>query len=177
MSDSSHAHRRLLVLFAVLAGVVLALVPAPAGARVVPMEWHRLDIGNEPPSHERLKCLTDGEWRCMYTSLPGPGLTNGPFRGIFTGTDVTGTQECADWLGDLCDEVVRIIDGQEQFFEPGTQRDPEFPPVHVQLLVLEDGTMWVTWIDSLFGTFSCPWYPTWAEAQTLPAECIALPEP
>jgi hypothetical protein len=153
-----------------LVGTLLALLPSPAGARVVPMEWHRLDIGNDPPAHERLKCLTDGEWRCQYTSLPGPGVTNGTFRGTFVSTNTDA--DCLVWLGELCASVVQVVDGYEQFFEPGTQSDPEFPPVHVELLLLDDGTLWVAWIGSLFGTFACPWYPTWQEAQTAPADCL-----
>ena len=73
--------------------------------------------------------------------------------------------------------MVRVIEGSEQFYEPGTQSNPEFPPVHIQLLVLDDGSLWVTWIESDFGTFSCPWYPTWAQAQTSPADCLAPTEP
>jgi hypothetical protein len=172
MSTRQPGRRVLSLLVVLIAGMLLGLLAAPAGARVIPMEWHRLDIGNDPPSHERLKCLTDGEWRCRYTSVPGPGLTNGTFRGTFEGTDVTDSWVCPDWLGeDICGSVVRVVSGMEQFFEPGTQSDPEFPPVRVELIVLDDGTLWVAWIDSLFGTFACPWYETFDDALISPSDC------
>jgi hypothetical protein len=82
---------RLLALLAFVS--ILALVAAmPAAAAVRPQEWHRYNI-YEPlgPSHERLRCLTNDQWRCRYDTVPEPklGFSNPNVIGTFIGTDVT----------------------------------------------------------------------------------------
>ena len=71
------ARRLWAVLTAVLAGALLLVTGAtPAAAAVTPMQWHRYNI-YEPgaPSHERLICLTDGEWRVMRHRGSSPILS------------------------------------------------------------------------------------------------------
>lgn len=167
--------RRLMSLLAALcAGVLLTVVGAsPAGADTTPLRWHRYNIADDPPNHERLSCLTDGEWRCLYDKVPEPtlGLSWDRAKGVFTGTDVTSTWECPDWYPtDLCDSVSRVISGTISYGPPG---NPGFGPVDAEIVLTSDGTMWFSWI----GVFACPWYPTFAQALTSPADCVFNPSP
>ena len=166
--------RRLLSLLAALcAGVLLTVVSAsPVGADTTPLRWHRYNIADDPPSHERLSCLTNDEWRCLYDKLPERrlGFSWDPTKGFFTGTDVTSTWECPDWYPtDLCDSVTRVIAGTITYTGPQGGRFP----VDAEIILTSDGTLWFSWI----GLFTCPWYPTFAEALTSPADCVFNPSP
>jgi len=97
----------------------------PAAASVRPLEWHRYSI-YEPlgPSHERLRCLTDAQWRCSYDTVPEPelGFSNPKVIGSFIGTDVTSTWKCpkGHWFpADICDSAARVISGVQTFIQPG----------------------------------------------------------
>ena len=119
-------------------------------------------------------CLTDGEWRCKYDTVPAPtfGFSNPLVMGTFVGTDVTDSWECpdADWFPtEICDSATRVISGTQSFVEPV---QGELFTVDVLLIVTEDGTLWDYWID----LFVCPWYPTFAQALTSPAECTFGPD-
>ena len=59
--------RRLMSLLAALCACVLLTVVAAssADAETTPLRWHRYNIAEDPPNHERLSCLTDGAWRCL----------------------------------------------------------------------------------------------------------------
>ena len=167
--------RRLMSLLAALCACVLLTVVAAssADAETTPLRWHRYNIAEDPPNHERLSCLTDGEWRCLYDKLPEPtlGLSWDQARGVFIGTDVTSTWECPDWYPtDLCDSVTRVIAGTITYMGP---RRGQFGPVDAEIVLTSDGTMWFSWI----GQFACPWYPTFAEALTSPADCVFNPSP
>ena len=120
--------RSWLWLTAILTGALLLIAPAtPAAAAgsVTPMVWHRYNV-YEPisPSHERLRCLTDGQWRCLYDTVPAPtlGFSNPLVKGTFVGTDVTDSWECpaADWFPtDICDSAAQVVSGTQSFVFPG----------------------------------------------------------
>jgi hypothetical protein len=161
-------------LLAVLGGALLLLlataVPAGAGP-VTPVQWHRYNVYEpDAPSHERLRCLTDGEWRCLYDTVPEPvmGFSNPSVKARFVGTDITTDWACPDWFtSEICGSVVRAIAGTQTFIEPGAGVIFE---VDVVLLLTDDGALWDYWV----GQFVCPWYPTLEEAiASFPAEdCI-----
>lgn len=163
--------RRLLTLLATLcAGVLLTMAASPAASDTTPLRWHRYNIADDPPSHERLSCVTDGQWRCLYDKLPERtlGFSWDQTKGFFVGTDVTSTWECPDWYPtDLCDSVTRVISGTITYTGP---RGGRFP-VDAELILTSDGTLWLSWV----GLFACPWYPTFAEALTSPADCVFNP--
>jgi hypothetical protein len=134
-----------------------------------PQEWHRYNI-YEPlgPSHERLQCLTDTQWRCKYDTVPEPdlGFSNPNVIGTFVGTDVTGTWECPKGHGfpaDICDSATSVISGVQTFIQPGGERDS----LDAVFIVTDDGALW----DYFVGFAVCPWYPTFEQALTSPAEC------
>ena len=131
----------LLAVLALLAPLLGAVAP-PAQARVEPRTWHRHNV-YEPgsPSHERLRCLTDGVWRCKYDTVPEPtlGFSDPAVKATFVGTEVTGA-ECPDWFTtELCTSVVRVVVGTQTFVLPG---EGELFTVDVALLVTEDGDLW-----------------------------------
>lgn len=165
-------------LVAILTGTLLAFAPATSATAlgpVTPQIWHRNNIF-EPlgPSHERLRCLTDGQWRCQYDTVPEPtiGFSNPRVKGTFVGTDVTNSFACpqADWFPtQICRSVTQAIAGTQTFTDPG--RGTLFD-VQAVLLVLDDGSLWDYWVDIL----ACPWYPTFNQALTSPAGCSFSPE-
>lgn len=165
-----------LLVTAALAGAMLLITAAmPAAASVRPLEWHRYNI-YEPlaPSHERLRCLTNDQWRCKYDTVPEPqlGFSNPKEKATFIGTDVTGTWECpeADWFpSDICDSATRVISGVQTFTLPG---EGELFSVDAVYIVTDDGTLWNYWVDQ----FVCPWYPTFEQALTSPPDCTFNPE-
>jgi hypothetical protein len=155
---------------AALLGVPLLLLgaPAPASASTTPLEWHRVNIYDDPPNHERWMCLTDGEWRCRYDQVPEPtlGFSFNQFRAVFTGTDVTGTWECPDWFPDaICGAATRVVSGTSTAIFP---RHGGTLSGEAVFIVTGEGTLWFYWVDQ----FVCPWYPTFGEALTSPAECV-----
>jgi len=163
-----------------LLGALLAgTITAPATASVQQVEWHRYNPYD--PSHERLRCVTDGEWRCMHDSPPEPnlGFIDPEAKATFVGTDVTATWKCPTWRRfprEICASAVRVISGEETFvFTGGDDPFPTFT-VEVELIVLADGTMWNYWVRP-FGTFVCPWYPTFEQALASPAECVFAAKP
>lgn len=50
------------------AGLLLAVLVTPASAGMS-SQWHRVNPGN-PPGHERLICVGEDAWRCLYDVLP-----------------------------------------------------------------------------------------------------------
>lgn len=177
MLPRSTRHHSWAWLTAILTGALLLIAPAtPAGAAssATPLMWHRYNI-YEPisPSHERLRCLTDGQWRCQYDTVPEPtlGFTNPSVKGTFVGTDVTDSWECpkAHWFpNDICDSAARVISGTQSFVLPGSG---ELFTVDVVYIVTDDGTLWNYWVDQ----FVCPWYPTFEQALTESAGCTFNP--
>jgi hypothetical protein len=164
--------RRWSLLAALLGGTLLLLgAPAPAAASTTPLQWHRVNIYDDPPNHERWSCLIDGDWRCRYDQIPEPtlGFSFNQFRAVFTGSDVTGAWECPGWFpGDICTSAATIVSGTSTVIFPrhgGTfTGDAEF-------ILTDEGRLWFYWVDQ----FVCPWYPTFDEALTLPAECVFNP--
>jgi hypothetical protein len=82
---------------------------------------------------------------------------------------VTGAWECPDWFpGDICASAARVVSGTSTVIIPrhgGTfTGDAEF-------IITDEGLLWVYWVDQ----FVCPWYPTFNEALTSPAECAWEP--
>ena len=144
----------------------------PAAATVRPLQWHRHNI-YEPlaPSHERLRCLTGDQWLiCKYDTVPEPklGFSDPDVRGTFVGRDVTRTWECpeADWFpSDICEFATRAFSGVQTFYDPGSG---EVFSVDVVFIVTDDGALWNYWVDQ----FVCPWYPTFKQALSSPADCF-----
>jgi len=155
-----------------LAGLAVSIVAAPAAA-TTPTTWHRLNIAANPPEHERYSCLESATWRCRYDKLPEPalGFSWDQTRGTFSGTDTTSDWVCPAWFpGDVCDAADTVISGVGTFVFP---RASGGFSVDQQLLVSDDGRLWIYWGDSF--QFVCPWYPTFADALTNDANCIIAP--
>jgi hypothetical protein len=57
----------------------------------------------------------------------------------------------------------------QRFTEPG---QGEVFRVDAVFIVTDDGTLWYYWVDA----FVCPWYPTFEQSLTSPADCIFGPE-
>ena len=137
------------------------------------MRWHRYNI-YEPlgPSHERLRCHTDDRRLvCKYDTVPEPklGLSNPDVKGTFKGRDVTGTWECPDWFPrDICESATRVFSGVQRFTEPG---QGEVFRVDAVFIVTDDGMLWDYFVDFAV----CPWYPTFKQALTSPADCVFSP--
>jgi hypothetical protein len=172
MPTRSTRRRLWLLLTVALAGAMLLTTATPAAATVRPMRWHRYNI-YEPlgPSHERLRCLTNDQWRCKYDTVPEPklGFSNPNVIGTFVGTDVTGTWECPDWFpADICASATRAISGVQTFIQPG---QGELFSLDAVFIVTDDGALWDYFVDFAV----CPWYPTFEQALTSPAECIFGP--
>jgi hypothetical protein len=162
---------RLTAAFA-LAGLALSIVAAPVGA-TTPTTWHRLNIYNNPPEHERFGCLEAATWRCGYDKLPNPKLGLGwdQTKGTFTGVDTTASWVCPDWFpGDVCDSADTVISGVGSFVFP---RASGGFSVDQQLLVSDDGRLWIYWGDAF--QFVCPWYPTFDAALTNDEQCVFAP--
>jgi hypothetical protein len=149
------------------------MAATPAAADTTPLRWHRFNVADSPPSHERLSCLTDGQWRCRYDKVPEPtlGFSWDQTTGVFTGTEVTGTWECPAWFpSGVCDSATQVISGTLTYTAP--QHRGTFT-VDAELIVTGDGALWLYWVDA----FVCPWYPTFGQALTSPADCIFNPTP
>lgn len=161
------AHRRWLVLALVLGSLMVSvLVPAIAAAGTSPSRWHRLNDAADPPEHERFGCLVAGaSWDCRYDKVPGPGLSWDQTRGTFTGEDTTADWTCPGWFpGPACDAADTVVTGVGSFTFP---RASGGFSVDQQLLVGDDGRLWIYWVDA----FVCPWYPTFDQALGSPSAC------
>jgi hypothetical protein len=136
---------------------VLAMTSATL-AGTTPMGWHRLNVHNDPAEHERFGCLAADVWRCRYDKLPGPGLAWDQTRGTFWGVETTSAWICPTWFPtEACDAADTVVSGVTTFVQPRHGGTSEFDQ---QLLVGDDGRLWIYWTD----LFVCPWYPTFAEA-------------
>ena len=144
-----------------------ALVLVGAATSTTSLQWHRVNIYDDPPNHERWRCLTDGEWRCLFDNLPEPtlGFFVSGVRAVFTGTDVTGRWQCPSWFpGAVCGSAVRVVAGTAAVVLP--RHSGTFTGEAV-FLVTASGDLWFYFVDD----FVCPWYSTFDEALTSPAEC------
>jgi hypothetical protein len=164
--------RRRSIASAISAALLLTLVLAGgATASTVPMGWHRLNVHTDPAEHERFGCLAGDAWRCRYDKLPEPtlGLSWDQTRGTFSGTETTSTWVCPAWFpGDACDAADTVVSGVMTFVPP---RDGDAFDVDQQLLVADDGTLWVYWTDQ----FVCPWYQTFDETFESESSCTFAP--
>lgn len=161
------AHRRWLVLATVLGSLLVTmLAPSIASAGTSPLRWHRLNDAASPPEHERFGCLVAGDtWNCRYDKVPGPGLSWDQTRGTFTGEDTTADWTCPSWFpGVACDAADTVVTGVGSFAFP---RHSGGFSVDQQLLVGDDGRMWIYWTDQ----FVCPWYGTFDEALRSDSAC------
>jgi hypothetical protein len=154
--------RRVIGAIAITASLVLAVaVPATAVASTSTVSWHRLNVHSDPPEHERFACRVMGDvWRCGYDKVPDPtlGLAWDQTRGTFVGEDTTGDFSCPDWFpADACDSADLVVTGVASFTFPRASGGFE---VDQQLLVGDDGGLWIYWV----GQFVCPWYPTFEDA-------------
>ena len=171
--DTPRARRQIRSLVCVMAVVaVLALAAAPAVSAGGPTRWHRLNP-SDPPEHERYTCRTGDVWYCRYDKLPEPELGFGwnQTHGIFTGTETAF--ECPEWFSDApCDAADTVISGTGTFwtFDDSLRPTGSFS-VDQQLLVSDDGTLWIYWTD----LFVCPWYPTFEDALEADPSCEFAP--
>lgn len=160
----------------ILAAIGTAFALVVAASSIVnaagPTTWHRLNPG-DPPEHERFTCRTGDVWTCRYNKLPEPdlGFAWNQTRGVFTGTETAF--ECPDWFSDApCDAADTVISGVGTFwtFDNALRPTGSFS-VDQQLLVSDDGTLWVYWTD----LFVCPWYATFGEALMSDPSCEFAP--
>jgi hypothetical protein len=166
---STGAARLILAALAALAVILVAAAPSAAGQ---PLTWHRLNPG-DPPEHERYTCLAGETWHCRYNKLPEPdlGFAWNQTRGVFTGTETAF--ECPEWFSSApCDAADTVISGVGTFwtYDDALRPTGSFD-VDQQLLVADDGTLWIYWVD----LFVCPWYPTFAEALVADPSCDFAP--
>jgi hypothetical protein len=168
--SASRFGRRVFVA-AITAIFLIGLAAGAVSASVTTVTWHRLNPGN-PPEHERFACLAGATtWKCRYDKLPEPTLGFGwdSTRGTFSGSDTTGDWACPDWFtSDPCDAADTVISGVGTFYFP---RASGSFSVDQQLLVSDDGTLWLYWVDQ----FVCPWYPTFDEALDSDPSCVFAP--
>jgi hypothetical protein len=155
---------------AMTAILLLGLAAGSVSASVSTMTWHRLNPG-DPPEHERFACQAGATWSCRYDKLPEPklGFAWNQTRGTFSGTDTTSDWVCPEWFtSDPCAAADTVITGVGTFYFP---RASGSFSVDQQLLVSDDGRLWVYWVDQ----FVCPWYPTFAEALASDPSCDFAP--
>lgn len=156
----------------VFTGLLLVLVMSGAVmARTTPLSWHRLNVHSDPAEHERFGCLAGEVWRCHYDKLPEPtlGLDWDQTRGTFWGTETTSDWSCPAWFpADACASADTVVSGVGTFVFP---RASGSFSVDQQLLVSDDGGLWVYWTD----LFVCPWYPTFDEALASESSCTFAP--
>ena len=165
---SRRTQRRTLVGAIVAASMLLSLVPSIALAATSTTTWHRLNVHSDPPEHERFRCLVSADaWTCRYDKLPDPtlGLSWDQTRGVFSGQDTTAEWTCPDWFpSDACDAADTVVTGVSTFTFP---RASGGFSVDQQLLVGDDGRLWIYWVDQ----FVCPWYPTFGDALVSDGSC------
>jgi len=153
--------------------LLLGMASAPVAASGPPESWHRLNVYGDPPEHERFACLTGDVWTCRYDKVPDPKLGLGwdQTRGVFRGTVTTPDWVCPAWFPtDACDAADTVVSGVGSFTFP---RASGGFSVDQQLLVSDDGRLWVYWGDDF--QFVCPWYPTFGEALTSDSSCAFAP--
>lgn len=161
--------RAIIVASAIIALLLVSGAPVAAAG---PTTWHRLNPGN-PPEHERFSCLAGSTWSCRYDKLPEPdlGFAWNQTRGVFTGSE-TGFV-CPGWFSAApCDAADTVITGMSTFrtYDYSLRPTGSFS-VDQQLLVSDDGTLWIYWV----GQFVCPWYPTFGEALASDPSCEFAP--
>jgi hypothetical protein len=161
--------RRLLTALSAVAMLLAVAAPASAAG---PLTWHRLNP-SDPPEHERYLCLPGATWSCRYDKLPEPRLgfgwnqTRGTFKGQVTGFD------CPSWFSAAaCDAADTVVTGVGTFYTYNSSLRPTGSfSVDQQLLVGDDGTLWIYWVD----LFVCPWYPTFQQALANDPSCDFAP--
>jgi len=150
--------------------LLLGLAAGAVSASVDTLTWHRLNPG-DPPEHERFSCVAGATWWCRYDKLPERtlGFAWDQTRGTFSGTETTDDWVCPEWFtSDPCDAADTVISGVGTFYFP---RASGSFSVDQQLLVADDGRLWLYWVDQ----FVCPWYPTFAEALDSDPSCVFAP--
>ena len=158
-------------LVAVITALLLVGLGAGAvSASVTTLTWHRLNPA-DPPEHERFFCVAGATWSCRYDKLPERrlGFAWNQTRGTFSGIDTTDDWVCPEWFtSDPCAAADTVISGVGTFYFP---RASGTLSVDQQLLVSDDGRLWVYWVDQ----FVCPWYPTFGEALATDPSCVFIP--
>jgi hypothetical protein len=153
--------------------LLLGLGAAPATASAQPTSWHRLNVYNDPPEHERLRCVARATWSCLYDKVPGPqlGLHWDGTRGVFRGDVMTTGWVCPAWFpGDACSSADTVVSGVGTFVFPHGQGGFS---VDETLLVSDEGSLWVYWADDF--QFVCPWYASFDRALVSDASCTFAP--
>ena len=174
MSWSPHGNRQRSFVATSMALLLLLGVGASAAtASGPPPSWDRLNVHSDPPEHERFACLAGSVWACRYDKLPSPQLGLGwdQTRGTFSGTVTTSDWVCPDWFPTAaCDAADTVVSGIGTFVFP---RASGGFSVDQQLLVSNDGRLWIYWGDDF--QFVCPWYPTFADALVSDSFCVFAP--
>ena len=150
--------------------LLLGLAAGAVSASVTTLTWHRLNPG-DPPEHERYFCVAGATWSCRYDKLPERrlGFAWDQTRGTFSGTNTTDDWVCPEWFtSDPCAAADTVISGVGTFYFP---RASGSFSVDQQLLVSDDGLLWIYWVDQ----FVCPWYPTFGEALATDPSCVFIP--
>jgi hypothetical protein len=174
MGTLGRSASRILRTITIATAVVSILLGAVATAASAagPTTWHRLNPG-DPPEHERYACRAGEVWHCRYDKLPERdlGFAWNQTRGVFTGEETTFA--CPAWFSDApCDAADTVITGVGTFWTYDYSLRPTGSfDVDQQLLISDDGTLWIYWIDQ----FVCPWYPTFAEALANDPSCEFAP--
>ena len=126
--------------------LLLGLAAGAVSASVTTLTWHRLNPG-DPPEHERYFCVAGATWSCRYDKLPERrlGFAWDQTRGTFSGTDTTDDWVCPEWFtSDPCAAADTVISGVGTFYFP---RASGSFSVDQQLLVSDDGLLWIYWVD------------------------------
>ena len=166
------------LVLAAVSGAAIVLATAASTAAAQPLTWHRLNPFGGPnggPEHERYLCLPGTTWSCRYDKLPEPrlGFSWNQTRGVFTGEPTSGF-DCPDWFSETaCDAADTVVTGVGTFstYDYSLRPTGSFS-VDQQLLVGDDGNLWIYWVSN---GFACPWYPTFAEALTNDPACVSAP--
>jgi hypothetical protein len=153
--------------------------PAVAVPETAPT-WHRLNPFTDSgmPEHEQLRCLTNRQWVCRYDKAPEPqlGFTWDRTIGMFHGRELDlDSWDCAEWLGEVCDEATMVVAGQINFANANRFA---FQVWNELIFTSGDGLapLYVHWPD--FG-FACAWYGSLEDAMAadpnMEGNCLLAP--
>ena len=149
--------RRVLILFAIGALLVVSACASSSGISNLQGQWHRNNYG---AGHEILDCSgSTAQVLCEYTT--DPESNSGTFAGA-----VVDAEACPSYMKELCTSAVVIAQGTAQF-TTGIVTDET-------IAVQADGSMMLSFDtpDVLPGApFMCPWFRSYETALQEPYDC------